>query len=159
MTFDIHELDKLGIGTAASERAFDEYQEALIKLFYDSPEGRVLRETYPDVGFWAAQLIYYGFQYIGTSIPEMSVEDVDEIVTDLFPRKIVLMSPKDAEPALPELVAFWEYLKREHKLRNAKGILRYLKRMEPASFKASMHYRSRFGTGKSFFSRLFSRGR
>ena len=42
-----------------------------------------MRENYPDMGYWAAQLMYYGFQYIGVSIPQMTVEDVDEIVTEL----------------------------------------------------------------------------
>ena len=45
------------------------------------------------MGFWAAQLIYYGYQYEGTAVPRMAVGEVETVVTELFPRKISLISP------------------------------------------------------------------
>ncbi len=151
MTFDIRKLDKVDGYSEEGEEALSEYQDALIELFYESPEGQEHRKTYPEMGFWAAQLIYYGYGYVGVTIPQMTVEDIDEIVTEIFPRKISLSSPDDAKDTLPELIAFWEYLKREYKLRKANTILKYLKDIKPDDFVGIMNDPSRFGMAKSFF--------
>jgi hypothetical protein len=44
----------------------------------------------------------------------MPVTHLREILSEIFPRKISLASPEDVHDALPELIAFWEYLKREY---------------------------------------------
>ena len=59
------------------------------------------------------------------TLPKMKAPDVEEIVTELFPRKISLSSPDEADEAIPELIAFWEYLQREYQLSQAKSILKY----------------------------------
>ena len=59
------------------------------------------------MGFWAAQLMYYGYQYEGSTIPQMTVGDVRTVVGELLPRKISLHSPEQADDAIPELTAFW----------------------------------------------------
>jgi len=151
MTFDLHHLDEIEGYSAEGEEALFEYQNALIELFYESPEGQDLRKTCPEMGFWAAQLIYYGYGYVGVTIPKMTVEDVEEIITELFPRKISLSSPDEAKDALPELIAFWNYLKREHKVRRADAILNYLKGIKPDDFMGIMNDPSKFGMAKSFF--------
>jgi hypothetical protein len=79
----------------------------------------------------------------------MSVRDVKEIVTELFPRKISLLSPDDTNDAIPELRAFWQYLKREYKLSQADAILNFLSEIEP-EFKNIMNDSEKFGMAKSF---------
>jgi hypothetical protein len=154
MTFDIYSLDNLYDDLDVDideEEALYEYQDALTSLFLESPEGQELRQTYPEAGFWAAQLIYFGFQYIGDSIPQMTVVGVEEIVTELLPGKVSLLSPDEAYQALPELIAFWEYLKREYKLKRAPAILKYLKGLKPSRFVNWMSNPAKFGLAKSFF--------
>jgi len=113
MDFDIHRLDRMTPDSAGAESAFEEFQQELLERFAQSPEGQQRLEADPDMGFWAAQLMYYGYQYEGAVLPRMTVGDVQTVVTELFPRKISLESPEHADDAIPELVAFWKYLKRE----------------------------------------------
>lgn len=150
MTFDIHQLDEIDSYDDQAEQALEDYQDALLELFFDSPEGEARLQADPEMGFWAAQLMHYGYGYIGVTLPQMTARNVEEIVTELFPRKISLLSPDDADDAIPELVAFWEYLKREYKLPSANSVLRFLHEIE-SDFKEIMNDPARFGMAKSFF--------
>ncbi len=148
MSFDIHQLDKLD---EWDEEAFEEYQDTLLDLFLQSEEGQAHLQEFPerDAGFWASQLMHYGYNYLGLTLPQMSKADVEEIVTELFPRKISLLSPDDADDGIPELVAFWRYLKREHALRQANAVIRLLQRIAP-DFVSILNDPARFGMAKSF---------
>jgi hypothetical protein len=150
MGFDIHQLDEIDSHSAAAEDALEEYQDALLERFFRSREGEAYLKAHPEGGFWAAQLMYYGYTYVGVTLPQMTVADVEEIVTQLFPRKISLPSPDDAKDAITELVAFWEYLKREYGLPEADSIRGYLRQLEP-EFTGMMYDPSRFGMAKSLF--------
>jgi|SRR5215510_4862997 len=147
MTFDIHlpdEIDDLG-------EELEKYRDKLVELFADSPEGQAHAKINPDLGFWTGNLIYYSNQYVGVRIPRMEEHHMEELLTDIFPRKISLSTPEDADMAMPELIAFWNYLKREYKLGNADQILNYLLSVKEEDFRAWMNDSSRFGMAKSFF--------
>lgn len=131
-------------------RHSEKYRDALIGRFIDSPEVRASVGGDLELGFWAAQFIYYGWGYIGVTLPRMTVKDVEEIVTELFPLKISLPSPEDADAAIPELTLLWEYLRREYKLPQAESLLRFLQKIEP-ELKGLMNDPARFGMAKSFF--------
>jgi hypothetical protein len=152
MSFDIRQLDKADPDDSDQEEALAAYQDALIERLYNSPEGQAFSTAHPEteMGFWAAQLMYYGYAYVGVTIPQMTVSDVEEIVTELFPRKISLFSADEADDAIPELVALWQFLKREYQLSNADSILQYLHQIEP-EFKAIIMDSSKFGMAKSLF--------
>ncbi|MEG4075346.1 hypothetical protein QUA30_21870 [Microcoleus sp. Pol14C2] len=145
--FNIRQLN--GLDYDEAEPLLEDYQETLIELFVNSPEGEEYCKTYPDVGFWISQFIYYGFGYEGFTLPSMKVEDVATVVEELFPRKVSLLSPEEGENAIPELLAFWQFLNREFKLRNATSIIKYLRDIEP-EFKEIMEDSSKFGFAKSF---------
>lgn len=145
--FNIRQLD--GLDYDEAEPLLEDYQETLIELFANSPEGQEYCKTYPEFGFWIAQFIYYGFGYEGFTLPRMKVEDVETVIEDLFPRKVTLLSPEEGENAIPELLAFWQFLKREFKLRNATSIIKYLRDIEP-EFEEIMEDDSKFGFAKSF---------
>jgi hypothetical protein len=147
MTFNINQFNR---SDYIEEEEAGAYQDALMELFLASPEGQARAEADPDLGFWAYQFMYYGHQYIGASLPTMKVVEADEIVTELFPRKISTRSPDDADDTIPELVAFWQFLKREFKLSNAAAILDFLDEVQPA-FKGLMNNPANFGMAKSFF--------
>jgi hypothetical protein len=148
MEFDIYSLDNLEPGSAQADKKLDGYLDALLRRFNDSPEGRTLRQAHPQAGFWTEQLLYYGFNYQGAALPRLTVADVEEIVTELMPRKVSLRSPEEAEAAIPELLAFWEYLKREYRLPAAEAVLRLLRDIQPR-FKGLMNDPKKFGMAKS----------
>jgi hypothetical protein len=151
MTFNIHRLDRLDYNDRGGEEAFSKYQEQLLDLFLQSPEGQAHMQTIPEMGFWAAQFLYYGYGYIGVAPPQMNADNAEEILTELLPRKISLSTHEEARNALPELIAFWEYLKREYRLHNATKILTYLREIDPKDFERSMFDPAKFGMAKSFF--------
>jgi hypothetical protein len=148
MTFDIHQLDNVEFGDSMAEQALNEYQDAVLDQFINSPEGQARLEADPGLGFWAAQLIDYGYSYIGVTLPQMRVRDINEIVTGLFPRKITVASPETVEDTIPELLAFWRFLKSAYGLTNAEPILQFLNKIEP-EFKTAMNDPSNFGMAKS----------
>ena len=150
MSFDIHQLDKSGAYEEEAEEALEQYVKELMECFIQSPEGQARLEQDPEMGFYIAQLILYGYRHIGVTLPQMTVSQVEELVTEIFPRKISLTSPEEADDAIPELVAFWEYLKREYHLFQADAVLKFLHRIEP-EFKGMMNDPSRAGMAKSFF--------
>jgi hypothetical protein len=76
------------------------------------------------MAFWAKCLIDYGYNYVGVALHEMDANDMEELLTEVFPRKISLSKPEDADQGLPAMIALWEYLKREYQLSNAENILR-----------------------------------
>jgi len=150
MAFNINKLDKIDPDSRRAESQVEKYQEDLIDLFFESPEGKERLEIDPEMGFWAAQLIYYGYNYVGVTIPNMTVSAVKETIEDVFPRKISTSSPDEADDTIPELIAFWTFLQREFKLPTAGLILSYLKKIEPG-YRKIMNDSSKFGMAKSFF--------
>jgi len=149
MKFNIHKLDNFDFDEDNAEEVQENYLDAVMEQFFDSPEGIKRFEEDPEMGFWAAQLIHYGFGYIGVSLPQMNVSYIEEIVTDIFPRKITIEKPEDANDAIPELISFWQFLKREYKLPKADGILKYLTKIEP-DYLSIMNDPSKYGMAKSF---------
>ena len=147
MKFDIHKYDQLEDELA--EKRLRKYTETLVKLFLKSKEGVALLETDPGAGGWADSFLNYGYSHIGVFPTQMTRMEVEEILTDLFPRKISLASPEDADEIIPELLAFWAFLQREYQLANAGSILLFLQKIK-SGFSDIMNDSSRFGMAKSF---------
>jgi hypothetical protein len=150
MDFDIHQLDDRAPDSDGAEAAFEAFRDTLLERFTESPEGQERLKADADMGFWAAQLMYYGYQYEGSTIPQMTVGDMRTVVTELFPRKVSLRSPEQADDVIPELTAFWTYLKREFELLSADAVLEFLREVEP-DFPGMMNDPSNFGMAKSLF--------
>lgn len=146
MDHNINQLDEIEAGgSEVTADQFDEYQSHIVQAFLDSidPDGA---DSYS--GFWASQLIHFGYNYVGTSLVRMQVIEVEEILTDLFPRKITLQTPSDAGDIIPELIAFWQFLEKTYHIKNSILILRYLHKIKP-DFNGIMNDTSRFGMAKS----------
>lgn len=144
MPFDVYALDNHDWASGAEEELSD-YQDALLEALSSSPEG----QAHGDVGFWTSDFVRLGFIYIGVSLPQMTEDDVAEVVEGVFPEKISIFQAEDAEGAIPELITLWTYLKRVHGLPQADAILAYLRDIEP-DFPSLMMDSSRFGMAKSF---------
>jgi hypothetical protein len=151
MTFDIHQMDEIDAMSEDGEEEFNAYRDQLAQLFSESPEGKQHREKYRDSIWWADMFMDLAFRYLGESIPSLDVGGVDELVTDLLPRKVSLQSRAEALDAIPELLAFWSFLQREYQLGNASEILQYLESYSPDEFANSMLDPSKAGMAKSFF--------
>lgn len=147
MTFDIYTLDKL---EGYDEEETEDYQDTLHQLFAESPEGQAFAEIKPEMGFWSYQFMYFTHGYIGTTLPQMDLGGADELMLEIFPRKISIGAPEDLEMAVPEISAFWRFLQRAYELPNAAEILDFLQQVEPA-FKRAMFDPRNFGMAKSFF--------
>ena len=91
-----------------------------------------------------------GYTHVGVTLPQMTVEDIDEIINELFPNKVTLADPDDADEVIPEVTAFWQFLRRECQLANADAVLAFLYKAEP-EFKGKMNDPANFGMAKSFF--------
>lgn len=150
MAFNIHKLEKLDPFSGRAEEIVEDYQDKLMELFFKSPEGQERLKIDPEMGFWAAQFIHYGYFYVGATLPNMTVSDVKEIAEEVFPRKISTSSVEEADDTIPELIAFWKFLQREFKLPAANPIFKYLKKIEPG-YRDVMNDSSKFGMAKSFF--------
>jgi hypothetical protein len=134
---------------AETEQALSNYSDELMALFRNSPEGQARLQEDPDLGFWAGALINYGYTHESVTLPEMSVSEVRTLLTSVFPRKISIKTPDDADAAVPELIAFWQYLKREYQLAQADDVLAYLQQIGP-EFKQEMNNPDNFDIAKSF---------
>ncbi len=132
------------------ESGLEDYMQEVMERFFDSPEGKSRLEADPNMGFWASQVMYYGGTYLGVNLPEMTLGDFKEVLTELFPRKISTTSEDSAADVVPELTAFWNYLGREYNLPRAGTMLKFLREIEP-DFPGIMNDPSNFGMAKSFF--------
>ena len=80
----------------------------------------------------------------------MSARDVDEIVFEIFPRK-VSMEAEQAGEVIAELCAFWRFLQREYQLQNAARILELLGPGAEERLHDALDDPENFGMAKSFF--------
>jgi hypothetical protein len=155
MTFDIHQLDALQNDYDALIERLYVYIDELIEAFAQSEEAAEVRSAYPSLtqglGGWVQPLVEMGYNYEAVLLPQMTVQHVERLVTELFPRKIMLMSPDDAADGIPELIAFWQFLQRVYQLPQAKKIIKSLQKIQP-KFPAMMNDRGSFGIAKAFFS-------
>ncbi len=153
MTFNIRQrlFDKHG---EYREKAAMRYMDALEEQFLTSPEGQALVEQGAGPGFWVHVFVDYGLSYLGVTPPEMEPHHVDELVTSILPRKV---STEECEDAIPELVAFWHFLKRQYQLPNADACIETLTELEE-EFVAAMSDPSKWGMAKSFFMMGKARG-
>jgi hypothetical protein len=151
MTFDIHRIDHLDSMDEDAYAAFEEYCSELLDLFAQSPEGQKHREMYPEGAWWAEMMMDYAFRYFGFSIAQIKAEYFEELISDVLPRKISLQKREEAMDAIPEMIAFWNFIKREFRTRNSGPILKYLETISPDDFADSMFDPHRAGMAKSFF--------
>ncbi|MBA3874853.1 MAG: hypothetical protein H0X30_37470 [Anaerolineae bacterium] len=99
------------------EKTVFDYIEQLTELFSQSPEGQQIVAQQKSIQ-WTAMFMEYAYEYQDTLVPEMSEDDVEEVVFDIFPE--TLSTPATEAPhIINELRAFWQFLAREYHLENA----------------------------------------
>ncbi len=152
MTVDLYQLDSIVDDYDAAIEALDSFMDELMTEFVETPECMAYLATYPEMedylGNWIYHLLYYGYTDRAVTLPHMQKTDVESIVTELFPRKIVLQSSAEADYTIPELSAFWQFLQRVYQHPQAAKVLALLKQLQPKFLKL-MNDPSKFGIGKS----------
>ena len=155
MTFNIHQqvFDRDGM---PQEKKASQYQDQLLQLFEQSPEGQALWNEGVEPG-WASMVLDFGMNYLSVTPPQMSPDDVREILFDLIPRK-VSAAADEAPGIIRELQAFWTFLQREFHLENAAACLKVLDEKAARELKKKMRDPSTFGIAKSFVMMGMDRG-
>jgi hypothetical protein len=152
MSVNLHQLDQIQDYDQAIA-ALENFVEELVIEFVASIEAQTYLQSYPVmqdyVGSWIDHLLYFGYAYESVTLPQMTMKNVEVIVTQLFPRKISLLDPTEADTTIPELMAFWQFLKREYQHPQAHKIIKLLKQIQP-KFSSMMNDSSNFGIAKSF---------
>jgi Plasmid pRiA4b ORF-3-like protein len=152
MSVNLHQLDQIQDYDQAIA-ALDGFIEELVLEFVASIEAQTYLQSHPVmqeyVGSWIDHLLYFGYAYESVTLPQMTMKNVEVVVTQLFPRKISLFDPTEADTAIPELIAFWQFLKREYQHPQAHKIIKFLKQIQP-KFSSMMNDSSNFGVAKSF---------
>src|SRR5436190_5118084 len=155
MTFNIHQqvFDRDGM---PQEKKASQYQDQLLQLFEQSPEGQALWNEGVEPG-WTSMVLDFGMNYLSVTPPQMSPDDVREILFDLIPRK-VSAAADEAPGIIRELQAFWTFLQREFHLENAAACVKVLDEKAARELKKKMSDPSTFGIAKSFVMMGMERG-
>ncbi len=147
MPFDIYQLN--GLDYDDVEPIFEDYINGAVTEFLNSPAGRKLLDNDPNAGNWIASFIDMAYMYGEVTLPKMTKTDAQNVMEYVLPRKLVLMEPSQADPAVPELVAYWKFLKEKYNFRSANAIAKYLQSLGDR-FRDLMTDRSRGSFVKSF---------
>jgi hypothetical protein len=147
MSFDINEAVFDEQGTYLEEKAV-RYEHALMEQFAASPEGQAITQTGTELG-WAGAMIHYAINYPGVTPPTMTANDLEEVVYDLFPRKVIAERGDGAE-IIQELQAFWHFLQREYQLPQASQMLARLTPQAARRLERELQEPTNFGMAKSF---------
>lgn len=147
MTFNIRQqvFDRDGM---PREKVAEQYKEQLSKLFFESPEGQALLDEGIEPG-WSDMVIDFGLNYLSVTPATMSPNDLQEILFDLFPRK-VSAEADEAPDIIRELQYFWKFMEREFHLENATACLKILDDEAANELKEEMSNPANFGIAKSF---------
>jgi hypothetical protein len=155
MTFNIHQQVFSRDGRPLEKKA-SQYQEQLLQLFEQSPEGQALRDEGIEAG-WASMLIDFGMNYLSVTPSQMAPHHLREILFELFPRK-VSAAATEVPDIIRELQAFWQFLQREFHLENAAACLSMLDEKAVRKLKSEMSNPANFGIAKSFVMMGMERG-
>lgn len=147
MTFDIRRLD--GLSYDEAESILPDYITDTVNQFLKSSHGKAYMVEHPQPGQWIDTFIEMSYLYAEKTLTKMTKEDVRLVMESILPRKLALFDPREAEDAIPELVAFWTYLRDTYKFRSAGAIVKYLHSIAD-KFQEWMFDPARGGMAKSF---------
>ena len=147
MSFHINEPVFDSQGSYLDEKAV-RYEKALMEQFAASPEGQAIIGTGTELG-WAGAMIHYAITYPGVTPPTMTPSDLEEVIFDLFPRK-VLSERGDGAEIIQELRAFWRFLQRVYQLPQARQMLARLTPQAARRLERELQEPANFGMAKSF---------
>jgi len=146
--FDIHQDIRDEHGEQDEART-QEYIDGLMTEFAQSAEAQPIQQTSGGVT-WAAMMLEYAFNYLGCTPSEMTLRDFNEVLFELFPRKVSVEADQ-AGTIVAELRAFWSFVARQYGLDNARKILATLDDQATDRLQKQLANPANFGMAKSFF--------
>ncbi len=120
------------------------YQRTILDLFAASPEAAEL-EAGPG---WLEIFMDYLASYSGQTVATMTVPDLNEVVFDVFPRK-VSCDASEASGIIEELRAVLTFLKRQYGVENADECLEALDEDAAKDLERELSNPANFGMAKS----------
>ena len=147
MSFDLNEAVFDEKGAYLEEKAV-RYEHALMEQFAASSEGQAITQRGTELG-WARAMIHYAITYPGVTPPRMTTSDLEEVVFDLFPRKVITERGDGAE-IIQELRAFWHFVERVYQLPQARQMLACLTPQAARRLERELQEPANFGMAKSF---------
>ncbi len=147
MVFDIRLLDNLSYDEA--ELLLEGYIVDAIDEFVKSETGQAYVQTCEEGGAWISNFIELAYLYGEFTLSKMTKANVQEVMEYILPRKLTVLDPSSTDDAIPELVAFWTFLREDYKLRSAGAIVKYLQSIQD-KFRHWMFDPARGGMAKSF---------
>jgi hypothetical protein len=124
-----------------------DYINGLMDEFAASPEAKPWLDAGRQLGY-AGMMMEYGLNYPGVTPAKMSLADFNEVVFNLFPRK-VSTEAEEAPAIIEELAAFWQFIERQYGLRNAAQIRATLNASAVERLRKKLADPSNFGMAKS----------
>ncbi len=116
--------------------------------FAASPEGQAIKERGTELG-WAGAMIHYAISYLGVTPATMTPSDLETVVYDLFPRKVIT-ERGDGTEIIQELGAFWHFVERVYQLPQARLMLARLTPQAARRLERELQEPTNFGMAKSF---------
>ena len=127
----------------------EDYVDELLSQFAASPEAKPLLESEAGLG-WAGMMLDYSLNHLGVPPARMSLADFNEVLFDLFPRK-VSTEAENAPAIVEELKAFWQFLHRQFGLDNARRIESSLNPAAAERLRKKLADPANYGMAKSMF--------
>jgi hypothetical protein len=127
--------------------ALQQQNDVLSRLFQSTPEFKRLKQEYWQ---WPSTLLEIAANYCGASFLDISVRDVNEVLFEIFPRK-VSTQPESAEQIVDELRHFFEFVGRVFELKQAKTIAKSLTGNAQEQLRSELSDSSNFGIAKSMW--------
>jgi uncharacterized protein YjgD (DUF1641 family) len=131
------------------EKRVEEYVEGIMDEFFASAEAKPVFDQYGN-SEWSILMMKFAIEYIGVTPHKMSLAQFNEILFDLFPRKVSTESDS-AESIVAELRAFWNFLYRQYGLMNARMIAASLTDTAAKQLERELANPANYGLAKSFF--------
>lgn len=141
-------FERLALASADDDVDMDEIVDELMDSFCASPEAAAAEDP-DELRFWAGELVRLSVAHGFGSPVLWEPADVEEILSELLPRKVTIGSAAEAEAAVPAFRTFFRWAARVAPVANADAIDAELADLE-AGFPAMMMDERRFGIAKSF---------
>ncbi len=131
-------------GRVFDARKREPLENELVRRFAASPEGQGLTEV------WSCRSVMdLAANHLNATIATLGPSELREIIFDIIPRKMSI-DASEASAIIEENLAFFVFLKREHRLEQADACLRVLGGDAVTKLEAALSDPSKFGMAKSF---------
>ncbi|WP_067515040.1 hypothetical protein [Endozoicomonas ascidiicola] len=132
--FRLGKIDQFEDPDAANNK-LEQWLDSTRLVYLESPEyGKLSKANKKGEGTWFDMFMNFYLNYINQDLKDLDVEAAEEIMLDLFPRKMICPDSQ-AKTIVPELIAYWQMLHRtlngdqKRQLKHAESVITFLERI------------------------------